>query len=58
MNDKQKIIYFLNSINDNLSYKEIMSELFLVYRILKGFENSNSYIIKELKTNDVTHYNN
>jgi len=49
MSDKQKIIYFLNSISDNLSYKEIMYELFLVFKILKGFE---KYTINELKFKD------
>jgi len=45
MSDKQKIIYFLNSISDNLSYKEIVLELLLVYKILECFEN-NDYNIK------------
>ena len=49
MSDKQKIIYFLNSIGDNLSYKEIKHELILVYRLLKGMENSNYHTIKEIK---------
>ena len=44
MSDKEKIIYFLNSISDNLSYKEIVLELLLVYKILECFENNDSSI--------------
>ena len=57
MSDKQKIIYFLNSIGDNLSYKEIIHELFLVYKLLKGFENINPNTIKTVKTIDKNYYN-